>query len=68
MPHATPPRSAVVRAPSLWQATADLCLHRRHSNTQRQVWLSVLWGSFFLSLGPVEHKVLFALSESLWGV
>ena len=66
MPHATPPRSAVVRALSLWQATADLCLHRRHSNTQRQVWLSVLWGSFFLSLGPVEHKVLFALSESLW--
>ena len=22
---------------STWQATADLCLHRRHSNTQRQV-------------------------------
>ena len=24
------------------QATADLCLHKRHSNTQRQVWLSLL--------------------------
>ena len=27
---------------STWQATADLCLHRRYSNTQRQVWLSLL--------------------------
>ena len=26
---------------SPWQATADLCLHRRHSNTQRQVWLGL---------------------------
>ena len=25
------------------QATADLSLHRRHSFTQRQVWLSLLW-------------------------
>ena len=25
---------------SLWQATADLCLHWKHSSTQRQVWLS----------------------------
>ena len=24
-----------------WQATADLCLYRRHSNTQKQVWLSL---------------------------
>ena len=28
----------------LWQAIADPYLHRRHSNTQRQVWHS-LWGS-----------------------
>ena len=29
----------------LWQATADLFLCRRHSNTQRQVWLGLccLW-------------------------
>ena len=28
---------------SLWQATADPCLCRRHSSTHRQVWLSLLW-------------------------
>ena len=28
-----------------WQATADLCLHRSHSNTQRQVWLSLCGAS-----------------------
>ena len=33
------PKSAAPRA--LWQATADPYLHRRHSNTQRQVWLSL---------------------------
>ena len=35
------------------QATADLCRHRRHSNTQRQVWLSLsgvsrLWCTCFV--------------------
>ena len=39
------------------QVTADLCLHRRHSNTQRQVWLSLLWRSLLISLGPGAHKV-----------
>ena len=34
--------------PSPQQATADLCLLRRHSNTQRQVWLSLLWGLWVL--------------------
>ena len=37
--------------PGLWQSepqsprqtTADLCLHGRHSKTQRWVWLSLLW-------------------------
>ena len=29
--------------------TADLCLHRKHKNTQTQIWLSLLWGSLFLS-------------------
>ena len=28
---------------SLRQVTAGPCLRRRHSNTQRQVWLSLLW-------------------------
>ena len=35
------PRSAAPRAPALRQAPADLYLPRRHSNTQRQVWLSL---------------------------
>ena len=26
---------------SQWQTAADPCLHRKHSNTQRQVWLSL---------------------------
>ena len=33
------------------QATADPCLCRRHSKTQRQIWLSLPWGAFG-SLGP----------------
>ena len=33
---------------SPWQATAESCLCRRHSNTQRQVWFSVLWGPWVL--------------------
>ena len=36
------PRSAAPRAPAPRQATADPYLRRRHSNTQRLVWLS-LW-------------------------
>ena len=45
-----PPRSASARAPGPtgapgpMQASADPFLHRRHSKTQRQVWLSLLWG------------------------
>ena len=37
---------------SLKQATTDPCLCRWPSNTHRQVWLSLLWGSLLLSLGP----------------
>ena len=44
------------------QATADLCLCRRHSNTQTQVSLSLLWGS----LHPGAHKVLTEPSEHFW--
>ena len=36
------------QSPSLRQATADPCLCRRHSNTHRQVWLSLLWGLWVL--------------------
>ena len=32
---------------SLQQATADLCLHSRHTNTQSQIWLSLWWSSGF---------------------
>ena len=35
------PRSAVPKVPALQQVTADPYLLRRHSNTQRQVWLSL---------------------------
>ena len=27
-----------------WQAFADPCHCKRHSNTQRQIWLSLMWG------------------------
>ena len=33
---------------SPWQVAADPCLHRRHSNTQRQFWLSLLWAPWVL--------------------
>ena len=48
------------QSPSPQQATAGPCLCRRHSNSQRQVWLS-LWGSLHL----VAHKVLFESSKHL---
>ena len=53
---------------SSWQATADLGLCRRHANTQRQIWLSLLWGSLLPSLGPGAQKVLFTPSKCLWQV
>ena len=48
--------------------TADLCLQKRHSTTQKQVFLSLLWRSLLLSPGPGAHKALFAPSECLWWV
>ena len=50
------------------QGTAGPFLHRRQSNTQRQVWLSFLWRSLLPSLGPGVHEVLFVPSEHLWWV
>ena len=42
---------------SPWQATTyPHNLHRRHSNTQRQVWLSQLCRSLLPALGPGEHR------------
>ena len=48
------------------QATTNPHLHRRPSNTHRQVWLSLLWGHCSFSLGPGAHKVLFMPSQSLF--
>ena len=53
---------------SLQQATADPYLNRRPSNTQRQVYLSLLWGITASFPQSWWHKVLFALSECLWWV
>ena len=46
-------------------ASADSCLLRRHSETQRQVWLTLLWRQLLLFLGPSAHKLLFVSSEHL---
>ena len=55
------PRSIAPEPLPLWQATADLYLCRRHSNTQRQ--------SDSVSVGsPSAHKVLFEPSDRLWWV
>ena len=35
------PYPGLLHPETLWQVTADLYLHRRYSNTQRQVWLSL---------------------------
>jgi len=46
-------RSAAPRPPALWQATADPYLCRRHTNTQRQVWLSQTTGR---ELSPAHQQ------------
>ena len=51
---------------SPWQTTADSCLHRRPSNTQRQVWLHLLWGSLLPFLDRGVHEVLFVPSKHFW--
>ena len=45
----------------LQQATADPCLHRRHSNSQRQVWLSLYGASGYWCI----QYFVWALQESL---
>ena len=60
MPCWTPAASA----PSLWQATADPCFHRRHSNTSK---FSLLWGLLCLgsfARGLCAHYILFVPSKS----
>ena len=48
---------------SMQEAAADSCLCRRPSDTQRQVWLSLLWGSLLSSLSPGTRKVFFVPSK-----
>ena len=52
--------------PTLQQATADPHLHRRLLDTQRQVWVSLLWGHCSFLLGPGAPKVLSVPSKSLF--
>ena len=57
------PKSAAPRALPLQQGTADLYLCRRHSNTQRQAWLSLCGVS-----GSRCAQVLSEPSKHLWQV
>ena len=58
--------TVVFSAPTLQQATVDLCSCQRLLDTHRQVWLSLLSGHSFFLLAPVVHKVLFVPSKSLF--
>ena len=49
---------------SPWEATAELCLCRRPSNTHRQGWLSLFWGHCSFP-GSWHGQVLFVPSKSL---
>ena len=42
------------------------CLHLRFPDTQRQAWVSLLWGHCSSLLGPGAHKVLFVPSKNLF--
>ena len=47
------------------QATVNPRLHQRLLDTQRQVWLSLLWDHCSFLLGPGTHKILLVPSESV---
>ena len=53
---------------TLQQATADPLLYQRLLDTQRQVWISLLWGHCSFLLGLCAHKFVFALQESVSAV
>ena len=57
--------TAVFSAPDPQQAAVDPPLCRRHLDTHRQVWLSLLWGHCSFLLAPGAHKALFVPSKSL---
>ena len=51
---------------TLQQATTDPHLCQRLLDTDRQVWVSLLWGDCSFLLGPGAYKVLFVPSQSLF--
>ena len=51
---------------TLQQAPANPCLCQRLLDTNRQVWVSLLWSHCSFLLGPGAHKVLFVPSKSLF--
>ena len=53
-----------------WPRSRSLLTRASTGDTQtlKGRWLSVVWRSLLLSLGPGAHKVLFAPSEHLWKV
>ena len=63
----TAPRTVVVSAPTLWQATVNPHLHRRLLDTHRQVWLSLLWGYCSWVLVQTRFRCAFPESVSLGG-
>ena len=59
-------RTIVFSAPTPQQATVDPCLCWRLLDTDRQIWLSFLWGHCSFLLGPGVHKVLFVPFKCLF--
>ena len=51
---------------NLLQATINPHLHWRLLDTQKQVWVSLLWHHCSFPLGPGVHKFLFVPSKSLF--
>ena len=51
--------------PTLHQATADPCLHRRLLDTHGQVWVSLLWGHCSFLLGPSAQGSVSTLQGSV---
>ena len=48
------------------QATVDPYLHQRRLDTQREVWLSLLWGHCSSLLAPGVHKALYCVCTNLY--
>ena len=57
--HGASPKTAAALPPGPQWASADPCLCSIPSNTNRQVWFSLLWGHCSFLLGPNAQKILF---------